>query len=76
MTDEVKIALAPYHCMRICSLDLTVKSEVAQLSKLRAVMNAVVNLKKAMAIVVHQYWNVSLNSYWSYLKTFILEFNK
>ena len=40
MTDGVKIAIAPYSCIR--SLDLAVKSEVTQLSKLRAVMNAVV----------------------------------
>ena len=43
MTDGVKIAIAPYSCIR--SLDLAVKSEGTQLSKLRAVMNAVV--KKA-----------------------------
>ena len=40
MTDGVKIVIAPYSCIR--SLDLAVKSEVTQLSKLRAVMNAVV----------------------------------
>ena len=40
MTDGVNIAIAPYSCIR--SLDLAVESEVTQLSKLRAVMNAVV----------------------------------
>ena len=39
--DGVKNALAPYHC--ICSLDLTVKSKVTQLSKVSAFMHAVVD---------------------------------